>query len=129
MTQIYDINAYTLYFFVIKNNHKISGLKIRSCKIIDEWDGPESDRISENLSQEIYQMAKKVGAEYQQIICILSIVILPALNQDLPKRMPWKNIRIMDMDLLYFPSYRQKYCFGLRPQTADTNNQIILSRG
>ena len=69
-------------------------------------------------------MAKKVGAEYQQIICILSIVILPALNQDLPKRMPWKN-----MDLLYFPSYRQKYCFGLRPQTADTNNQIILSRG
>ena len=127
MTQIYDINAYTLYFFVIKNNHKVSGLKIRSCKIIDEWDGP--DRIPEKLSQAKYQMAKKVGAEYQQIICILSIVILPALNQDLPKRMPWKNIRIMDMDLLYFPSYRQKYCFGLRPQTADTNNQIILSRG
>ena len=76
-------------------------------------------------------MAKKVGAEYQQIIVILSIVILPALNQDLPERMPWKNIRIMemDMDFLYFPSYRQKYCFGLRPQTADTNNQIILSRG
>ena len=41
MTQIYDINAYILYFFVIKNNHKISGLEIRSCKIIDEWDGPD----------------------------------------------------------------------------------------
>ena len=80
------------------------------------------------MSQAKYQMAKKVGAEYQQIICILSIVILPALNQDLPKRMPWKNIRIMDMDLLYFPSYRQKYCFDLKPQRADTNNQIILSR-
>ena len=46
------------------------------------WSGPEK------LSQAKYQMAKKVGAEYQQIICILSIVILPALNQDLPKRMP-----------------------------------------
>ena len=46
-----------IVLFVIIENHKISGLKIWSCKIIDKWDGP--DRIAEKLSQAKSQMTKK----------------------------------------------------------------------